>query len=84
MSSIFVDIRRGLEYELSQVTDIPSIAYENVSFDPTTGTSWVRPTFIPTSRRPAVRGTSPQQLYTGIFRVDCFVAEGSGPLAVTI
>jgi hypothetical protein len=81
MSSIFVDIRRGLEYELSQVSGIPSIAYENVSFDPTTGTSWVRPTFIPTSRRPAVRGTSPQQLYTGIFRVDCFVAEGSGPLA---
>jgi len=35
MSSIFVDIRRGLEYELSQVTDIPSIAYENVSFKDT-------------------------------------------------
>jgi hypothetical protein len=79
MSSIFVDIRRGLEQKLSQVSGIPSIAYENISFDPTTGTSWVRPTFIPTTRRPAVRGSNPQQLYLGIFRVDCFVAEGNGP-----
>jgi len=79
MSSIYLDIRRGLEQKLSQVSGIPSIAYENISFDPTTGTSWVRPTFIPTTRRPAVRGSNPQQLYLGIFRVDCFVAEGNGP-----
>jgi hypothetical protein len=81
MSSIYLDIRRGLEQKLSQVSGIPSIAYENISFDPTTGTSWVRPTFIPTTRRPAVRGSNPQQLYLGIFRVDCFVAEGNGPSA---
>lgn len=79
MTSIYKDIRRGLEYKLSQIQDIPDIAYENVSYDPTTGTSWVRPTFIPTSRRPAVRGSSPQQLYLGVFRVDCFVSEGIGP-----
>lgn len=79
MSSIYKDIRRGLEYKLSQISGIPDIAYENISYDPTTGTSWVRPTFIPTSRRPAVRGSSPQQLYLGVFRVDCFVTEGNGP-----
>ena len=80
MSSIYKDIRRGLEYKLSQVSGIPDIAYENINYDPTTGTSWVRPTFTPTSRRPAVRGSNPQQLYLGLFRVDCFVAEGNGPL----
>jgi len=79
MSIIYQDIRRGLEQKLSQVSGIPDIAYENVNYDPTTGTSWVRPMLVPVSRRPATRGTNPQQLYRGIFRVDCFIAEGRGP-----
>jgi hypothetical protein len=79
MSSVHIDVRRGLEYTLSAIHEIPDIAYENISFEPTTGSSWVRPTFIPITRRPAVRGSRPQQFYSGIFRVDCFVAEGNGP-----
>ncbi len=80
MSSIYHHIRRALEVELNSAS-IADVAYENVKFEPTTGTSFLQPRFIPTNRRPAHLGTSPQQRYQGLFRVLCHAAEGSGPSA---
>lgn len=81
MPSIYDDIRSALEVKLSNISGIPDIAYENVSYSPTTGTPFVQPKFVPVSRRPAVRGPSPQQRYDGVFRVFCYVPEGNGPAA---
>lgn len=81
MASIYDSIRAALEVKLSNVAGIPPIAYENVSFSPTTGQAFVQPRFIPVSRRPAVRGPNPQQRYDGVFRVFCYVPEGQGPAA---
>ena len=78
MAAIFTDIRAALEKALSDA-NIASIAFENVSFDPTTGTSYLEPMFIPTQRRPAVRGRNPQMRYQGLFRVLCHAKEGAGP-----
>jgi len=80
MSSIYHHIRRALETELDDASIAP-VAYENVAYSPTTGTSFLQPVFTPTTRRPAVMGVSPQQLYTGLFRVLCNAAEGNGPNA---
>jgi hypothetical protein len=80
MSSIYNDIRAALESHLAGTSGLPSgIAYENVSFEPQTGTSFLKVAFVPTSRRPAVRGLNPQQRYQGVFRVFCYTPEGSGP-----
>lgn len=79
--SIYDDIRAALETKLSNTTGIPSIAYENVKFEPTTGTSFVRCQLVPAIRRPAVRFTNPQQEYTGSFLVMCYVPENQGPNA---
>lgn len=81
MASIYDDIRAALEVKLSNISGIPDIAYENVSYSPTTGTSFVQPRFIPVSRRPAVRGPNPQNRYEGVLRVFCYVPEGNGPAA---
>lgn len=81
MASIYDEIRVALETKLSTITGIPSIAWENVSFTPTTGQPYVKPRLIPTVREPAVRGLNPQIYYQGLFRVDCFVPEGLGPAA---
>lgn len=80
MSSIYKDIRRALEVKLDN-EGIADIAYENVAYSPTTGTSFLQPSFIPTIRRPSVMGTNPQQRYQGLFRVRCHAAEGTGPNA---
>lgn len=81
MANIYKDIRAALESQLSSITDVPSIAYENVPFSPTTGTSYIEVKLLPTTRRPAVRGSNPQQRYDGVFLINCYVAEGSGPAA---
>src|SRR6056300_709089 len=79
MASIHNDIRAALETKLSNVSGLPSIAYENVSFSPTTGQSYIQCRYVPTLRRPAVRGLNPQQRYQGVFTVLVYVPEGNGP-----
>ena len=79
MASIYNDIRAALETHLSNVSGLPSVAYENVSFEPQTGTSFLQVMFLPTERRPAVRGLNPQQRYQGVFSILVHTPEGKGP-----
>ncbi len=81
MASIYDDIRSALEVKLNSIADLPDVAWENVSYSPTTGQSYVRPKLIPARREPAVRGLNPQMYYQGMYRVDCFVPTGAGPSA---
>jgi hypothetical protein len=81
MASIYDNIRAAFEVKLNSVTGVPSIAWENLSFSPTTGQPYVKPRLIPTRREPAVRGLNPQMYYQGIFRIECYVPEGNGPSA---
>jgi len=81
MANIQREIRSILETQLAAVNDVPQIAYENVPYSPTTGTSYIEVNFVPTSRRPAVRGLNPQQRYEGIFIINCYAPEGKGPAA---
>lgn len=78
--SIYDDIRATLEKTLADTAGLPTdIAWENINFTPTTGTSYLETHFIPTSRRPAVRGLNPQQRYQGLFRIVVNVPESTGP-----
>ena len=79
MASIHNDIRAALETHISTTADLPTIAYENVVFVPTTGTSFIRVMYLPTVTRPAVRGLNPQLRYQGVFAVTVFTPEGNGP-----
>jgi len=81
MASIYDNIRAALEVKLSGISGLPEVAWENLTYSPTTGTPFVKPRLVPTVREPAVRGLNPQIYYQGIFRVDCFVPEGLGPAA---
>jgi len=79
MASIHNDIRAALETHISTTADLPTVAYENVVFEPTTGTSFIRVQYLPTVTRPAVRGLNPQLRYQGVFAVTVFTPEGNGP-----
>jgi hypothetical protein len=80
MASIYNDIRAALETRLSNISNIPSIAYENVPFDPVVGTSYVQSKFVPTLRRSAVMGSpNPQQRYQGLYAVTPHTPEKLGP-----
>ena len=79
MASIQNDIRAALESHLAATSGLPSISYENVAFEPTTGTSFLTVQYLPTVTRPAVRGLNPQLRYQGVFSVTVFAPEGQGP-----
>ena len=79
MTSVQNDIRAALESKLSTTSGLPAIAYENVAFEPTTGTSFLKVQYLPTVTRPAVRGLNPQLRYQGVFSVTVFAPEGKGP-----
>ena len=79
MASIQNDIRAALESHLAATSGLPDIAYENVAFEPTTGTSFLKVQYLPTVTRPAVRGLNPQLRYQGVFSVTVFAPEGQGP-----
>ena len=57
---------------------IPAIAYDNVPYTPTVGTSFIKASLVPTSRRPAVRGLNPSNRYQGIFAILICTPEESG------
>ena len=76
--TIINDIRACLDTRLSGTVGIPTIARQNVPFEPTTGTTFVKANLVPTSRRPATRGLNPQQRYDGIYSILVCTPEGLG------
>lgn len=77
--TIINDIRACLDTHLSGTVGVPAIARQNVPYEPTTGTTFIKADLIPTSRRPAARGLNPQQRYDGIYNLLIFTPEGMGP-----
>ena len=76
--TIINDIRACLDTRLSGTVGIPTIARQNVPFELTTGTTFVKADLVPTSRRPATRGLNPQQRYDGIYSILVCTPEGLG------
>ena len=76
--TIINDIRACLDTHLTNTVGIPAIARQNVPFEPTTGTAFIKADLIPTSRRPAVRGLNPQQRYDGLYSILICTPEGLG------
>lgn len=76
--TIMNSIRATLDNRLQGGVGLPAIAPQNVQYIPTTNTSFIRSTFIPTVRRPAVRGLNPQQRYDGLYQVLICTPEGLG------
>lgn len=82
--SVFTDIRAALEANVSNISGVPSSAnraWQNVQFEPTTGTTWIRMTFQPSRRRPQDITANGLQRYDGLFLIDIFAPEGNGPKA---
>lgn len=77
--AILNDIRACLDNHLVTTPDLPQIAHQNVKFAPTNGEPYIEVSFMPTARRPAVRGPDPQQLHQGMYRLLVCTPENMGP-----
>ena len=76
--TIINDIRACLDTHLTGTVGIPAIARQNVPYQATTNTPFIKVDFMPTSRRPAVRGLNPQQRYDGLYNILICTPEGLG------
>lgn len=77
--TIINDIRACLDNRLAGTVGIPAVAHQNVPYEPTTGTPFIKVDMVPTSRRPAVRGLNPQQRYDGLYSILICTPENMGP-----
>jgi hypothetical protein len=76
--SILDKQRAALESYLVATPGIPAVAHQNVIYTPTTGTSFIKATFVPAMIRPAVRGPNPQLRYDSLFTILICTPENKG------
>lgn len=81
MAVIYKEIRKVFEDTLNDIGGIPPIAWENVDYVRTSGTSFIEPMMFPTLREPAHRGLNPQMYYRGVFRVNVYTPRSQGAAA---
>jgi hypothetical protein len=79
MTTIFNDIRAALDTTLNGL-GLP-IAWENVLFEPSFDTEFVRPTLLPGESSAAGLGASAQDRQVGIYQVDVFLLAGKSPVS---
>ncbi len=75
---IYTPVTKALETHLAAMSGVPAIARQNVKYEPTTGTPFVRSENIPTLRRRTSVGPTPWQRYEGLYRVTACTSEGVG------
>ena len=79
--TILNDVRAALDNHLQSTPGVPSIAFQNVNFSPTTGQAYIKVVFAPTRIDLAtVGGSDPQKRYTGFYSmlVCSPIGQGSG------
>jgi hypothetical protein len=67
MSSNIATIRAALETYLVATAGIPTVVLDNVDFDPSVLTAFVRAKLIPVNRRPIDVGSNPLNRVEGIY-----------------
>jgi len=65
--TVINDIRQALDAKLQTASGLPALAFQNVKYAQAPRTPHIRVQFIPTSRRPANRGPSPQHRHQGLY-----------------
>lgn len=80
------DIRRALEGRLNDgsytgITNSSDIAWENVAFDSSQKTKWLRPRLNISEIVPATAGNTPTELWSGLFIIDCYTKQNTGGTA---
>lgn len=70
------DVNNALTAKLSSLDGLPQVAYENMLFQPTKGTQFLRPTLLPVSADFA--GLNYLQKNSGIYVIEMFFPKQNG------
>lgn len=77
---VFNNIQNALHNRLSTVTGLPTVFYPNESKEPSHGTNYVKPTWLPA--RSQLYTLNNENYHQGIFQVDIYtqLKKGTAPL----
>ena len=79
MSLFYQDIHAALRTRLRSLTDVPPIALTNWNYSPDSNSVYLRESFLPAETVKACMGRSGKDLYNGIYQVDVYAPDDSGP-----
>ena len=82
MSAPFSAIRSAFVTKLQTYVGLPSVAWENVPFTPTSGTTYLQPALLPGEPLQSELGATGQNRHMGIYQISIFAPTGTGILAL--
>lgn len=80
-TNVWNKILRGFEVQLATIASSTPIASPNVDYTPVVGTSFIRSTLLPAQTLQASIGIDGTNRYQGVYQVDVFSPQGTGPAA---
>ena len=83
MTTVFNDIQAALDTRLNSISGGYDIAWPNIPYEPASGTSYLRPTYLPAETLQSSLGDDGKDFTVGIYQVDVFTTAGSGRTAIT-
>tara|TARA_R110000803_G_scaffold37766_3_gene81487 strand:- start:52 stop:459 length:408 start_codon:yes stop_codon:yes gene_type:complete len=78
MSTYFNDIQAALDTRLASIAGSPPIAWPNIEYEPTGGTTYLRPAFLPAETLQSGLGSEGLDETNGIYQIDVVYKVGSG------
>lgn len=80
MSAPYSAMRSAFVTKLQDFVGLPSVAWENVPFTPTTGQPYIAPALLPGEPFQCEIGTSGANRHTGIYQISIYYPAGLGVL----
>lgn len=77
--SRFLEAQAALDARLGTLASSPPVAWENVSYEPQEGTTYIRPSNLPAGHAAIGMANTDGIRGTGIYQVDVFTPRNQGP-----
>jgi hypothetical protein len=74
----YADVRRVMETQLAETLNMPTLVFQNTTFNPDPTVAYVHCQLSPGNRRPASRGPNPQMRLEGYFIMNVCGVKNSG------
>jgi len=78
MATFFNDIQAAFDNRLNTLTGGYDIAWSNIAYEPDAGTTYLRPSFLPTDTVQVGLGSSGLDDTRGVYQIDVVYPAGNG------
>jgi hypothetical protein len=77
----FLEIQTALDSRLASLAGLPPVAWPNTKYEPAEGTSWIRPSNLPSDASAVGMENTSTVRTLGFYQIDIFTPADGGPAA---